>query len=159
LFYFLTFNQPIQEFRGDFMNLPLITAGLSGILLATQQLLMLNVGLYRIKLRLGVGHGNDPNLERLIRRHGNLAENAGIFLVTLALTEILLGSRVVVLGFGLVFLLARILHLLGFSSLAGSHLAHGNQAFLFCRSAGATLSAVLGILLGGYLTYTVLQSL
>ncbi|NJK62992.1 MAG: hypothetical protein HC921_10220 [Synechococcaceae cyanobacterium SM2_3_1] len=61
------------------MNLPLITAGLSGILLATQQLLMLNVGLHRIKLRLGVGYGNDPNLERLIRRHGNLAENAGIF--------------------------------------------------------------------------------
>ncbi|NJK62991.1 MAG: hypothetical protein HC921_10215 [Synechococcaceae cyanobacterium SM2_3_1] len=78
--------------------------------------------------------------------------------MTLALAEILVGSRAVIVGFGLGFLLARILHLLGFSSLAGSHLTQGNQAFLFCRSAGATLSAVLGILLGGYLTYTVFQT-
>jgi hypothetical protein len=133
------------------MEFPVITAATAGVLLIFQQLLMLSVGMYRVKVRRGVGHGEDLQLERLVRRHGNLAENAAVFLVGLGLLELATGSGPVTLGFAGVFLAARLFHALGFSSLAGSHLAEGSKLFLLLRSSGAILSALAGVALGGYL--------
>lgn len=136
------------------MEFPVITAVTAGVLLIFQQLLMLSVGLYRVKVRRGVGDGGDAQLERLVRRHGNLAENSALFLIGLGLLELATGSGPVTLGFAGAFLAARLFHALGFSSLAGSHLAEGSRLFLLLRSSGAILTALVGIAAGGYLLST-----
>jgi uncharacterized membrane protein YecN with MAPEG domain len=133
------------------MTFPIVTATAAAFLLILQQILMLSVGMRRVKLKQGVGHGADADLERLVRRHANLAENAAIFLVALALLELMTGQTMAVYAFAAVFACARIAHAIGFSSLAGSHLSDGNKAYLLLRSAGATLSALAGIALGVYL--------
>jgi len=133
------------------MTFPFITAAAAGFLLMLQQMLMLSVGMRRVKLKQGVGHGGDAHLERLVRRHGNLAENAAVFLVALALLELITGQTIAVQAFAAVFIGARLAHAIGFSSMAGSHLAAGNKIFLLMRSTGATLSALAGIALGVYL--------
>ena len=133
------------------MEFPTISAVTAGVLLMLQQLLMLNVGMYRTKVRMGTGYGNDQNLERLGRRHGNLAENAAIFIVTLALLELQLGPTTVVVSLAIAFIVARLAHAIGFSSLAGSHLGEGSKLFLFLRAGGATFTALIGLATAAYL--------
>ena len=140
------------------MEFPVISAATAGLLLAIQQLLMFNVGMYRGRVRIATGYGDDLNLERVSRRHGNLAENAAIFVVVLTLLELKTGASFVIISFAGTFILARLAHAVGFSSLAGSHLKEGNKLFLYSRTAGATITALLGPLLGGYLIYAALAS-
>ena len=72
-------------------NLPVYSAALGAFLIVLQVALMLTVGLHRTKGQF-IGLGDDPHLERKVRRHGNLAENAGLFLVVIALFELLVGQ-------------------------------------------------------------------
>lgn len=137
------------------MEFPIIAATTAGLLLIMQQALMLSVGMYRGKVKLGVGYGEDLDMQRLIRRHGNLAENAAIFIATLALLELYVGSGTVVYAFAIAFFAGRISHLLGFSSLSGSHLADGSKLFLFLRAGGAMTTAIVGLATGGYLVWQV----
>lgn len=140
------------------MTMPIISAGLAGILLILQQILMLSAGMYRGKHRIGVGHEGDPTLERLVRRHGNLAENAAIFVVALALLEILGTTGDTVLSLAGIFLAARLLHMFSFGSLAGSHggeyAKDGGRMFGLMRASGAILTALVGLATGGYLALT-----
>ena len=74
------------------------SAWLAAYLLVLQMFLMMTVGMYRTKKQQGVGfQADDLTLERLIRRHGNLAENAGIFIASITLLEIVSGSTNLVL--------------------------------------------------------------
>ncbi len=130
------------------MNLPIYAAALGAFLIVLQVVLMLSVGLHRSKGQF-LGIGDDKDLERKVRRHGNLAENSGLFLVVIALFEMLAGQTTFVLVLCIVFALARILHALGFASLAGSHgenLTGGRKAFAGMRAMGAfgTLGVALG---------------
>ncbi|WP_432201328.1 MAPEG family protein [Erythrobacter sp. W53] len=130
------------------MNLPLYTALLGAFLIVLQVILMLSVGLHRAKGQF-IGNGDDRDLERKVRRHGNLAENSGLFLVVLALLEIIAGQTSWVLGLCILFGVARLLHAVGFSSLAGSHgedLTGARKAFAGMRAMGAfgTLATALG---------------
>jgi len=134
--------------------LPLISAGLGGVLIIMSQTLMLSVGMHRTRTKRGVGYGDDVTLERKIRRHGNLIENAPMFVLVLALLEMAGGSQTAVLAFAGVFLIARICHAIGFSSLSGSHQADSFNVFLGLRAVGATTTALVGIMLGGYLLFT-----
>ncbi len=138
------------------MEYPAISAATAGSLLILQLLLMLSVGMYRTKVKMGTGYGNDQNLERLGRRHGNLAENAAIFVVTLALLELRVGPTTVVFILGATFVAARLFHAIGFSSLAGSHLGDGNFFFVLMRMLGAGLTALTGFATAGYLLLNVL---
>ena len=138
------------------MEFPAISAATAGVLLILQILLMLSVGMYRTKVKLGTGYGSDQNLERLGRRHGNLAENAAIFVVTLALLELRVGPTTAVLALASIFVAARLAHAVGFSSLAGSHLGEGNKLFVLLRSLGAGLTALTGLGTAGYLLFSVL---
>lgn len=135
------------------MEFPLITAGLTGFVIVLQQLLMLNVGMHRAKVKKGTGFGDDLNLERKARQHGNLTEISGLFLVTLALLELSGVANIIVVGFAAAFLISRILHLMGFMSLAGSHLGEGSQLFLIMRVFGAFGSAMSGLGAGGFLLF------
>lgn len=134
------------------MNLPLYTAQLGAFLIVLQVILMLTVGLHRAKGAF-VGHEGDRNLERKVRRHGNLAENSGLFLVVFALLELIVGQTTWVLSLCLLFAGARVLHAIGFSSLAGSHgedLTGGRKAFAGARAMGAmgTLLSAIGAATG-----------
>lgn len=91
-------------------------AALTGaVLIMLQTALMMTVGFRRIKYQQGIGDGGHDDLLMKIRRHGNLAENAAIFLATLTLLEMLGGLGYVVAILGGVFVAARCLHALGLS--------------------------------------------
>lgn len=136
------------------MVYPLTTAMAGAFLIILQQFLMMNTGMHRTKAKVGVGHSEDRDLERKVRRHGNLAENAALFLVILALVEGLTGGSAVVTSFAAIFVIARISHAIGFMSLSGSH-ADGSEftPFVFFRMIGAMGTGLTGIALGLYLAY------
>ena len=138
------------------MTLPLISAAIAAILIVLQQVLMITVGMHRAKVQIGVGVGDDINLERKMRRHGNLAENAGLFVATLALAEICGVSKPVVLGFGVFFVFARLSHVVGFASLAGSHVGkEGSKVFPIMRAIGAFGTFLSGVGLGLFLVFAI----
>jgi len=129
---------------------PVYSALLGGALLTLQILLMLSVGIHRSAVKKGVGVDGDMKLERLVRRHGNLAENAAIYVVVLALYELNFGQTVLALGTGSVFLAARLLHLCGFASAQGSHLVDAKgfgSKFVLMRASGALLTALSSLVL------------
>ena len=82
------------------MEIPYTAAAVGAVLLILQLVLMMSTGIHRGKTLIGVGVGDDKDLERKMRRHGNLAENAAIFVVVLALTEGIVGGGAVVVAFG-----------------------------------------------------------
>ncbi|MFN2098988.1 MAPEG family protein [Altererythrobacter sp. MF3-039] len=138
------------------MNLPIYTAALGAFLILLQVGLMLSVGLHRTKGPF-IGLDGNKELERKVRRHGNLAENSGLFLAVLAILELLVGQTAYVAGLCALFAFARIMHAIGFSSLAGSHgedLTGGRKLFAGARAMGAfgTLLTALGAA-GGIVSY------
>ncbi|MEO9468699.1 MAPEG family protein [Parasphingorhabdus sp.] len=136
------------------MVYPLTTAMAGAFLIILQQFLMMNAGSHRARAKIGVGYSEDQDLERKVRRHGNLAENGALFLVILALVEGFSGGGTTVTIFAAVFVIARISHAIGFSSLSGSH-ADGSAftPFVLFRMFGAMGTGLTGIALGLYLTY------
>lgn len=136
------------------LHAPVYSALLGGTLLILQILLMLSVGIHRTRVKKGVGVEGDVTLERLVRRHGNLAENAAIFVVVLALYELIFGQTTLALTAGCVFLVGRLLHLCGFASAQGSHLidAEGfGSKYVLMRSSGAFLTALSALVLASVL--------
>ena len=130
---------------------PTYAALLGGALLTLQVVLMLSVGMYRSAAKKGVGSDGDMKLERLVRRHGNLAENAAIFISVLALYELLFGQTLLALVTASVFFIARLLHICGFASASGSHLvdAKGSGSiFVLMRASGAGFTALASLVLG-----------
>jgi uncharacterized membrane protein YecN with MAPEG domain len=96
--------------------MPLITAAAAGVLLLLQTLFMLTAAMVRRGSRQALGDtGEHPGLTRAVRRHGNLAENAAIFLIGSALLEMMGGDRLWVEGLCGAFIFARLLHALGLS--------------------------------------------
>lgn len=92
------------------LTLPLISGYTAAFLGLLQMILMVRVGLARGDTKISLGDGGDETLLRKIRRHGNLTENAALFLVLLVLFEISGGPEMIVLGLALVFVLARLSH-------------------------------------------------
>lgn len=141
------------------LHSPLYAALLGGALLTLQILFMLSVGTYRSRAGKGAGVDGDMTLERLVRRHGNLAENAAIFVIVLALYELMFGQTLLALGTASVFFAARLLHAVGFASAAGSHLVDAKGAgskFVLMRAAGAGLTALSSLVLGVGLVISVI---
>jgi uncharacterized membrane protein YecN with MAPEG domain len=95
-------------------------------------------------------------MARLSRRHGNLAENAAIFIVTLGFLELLAGSAGAVPWLAAAFLIVRAAHIFAFSSTAGSHGGEsGGRVFALCRMLGAIGTTAVGIVTAGLLLYRV----
>lgn len=132
---------------------PLTAAAVAAILLILQQALMLTVGVSRGKVGLGVGDGGDPHMTRKIRRHGNLAENAAVFIVTLALLEMLVGGGLTMTILAAAFVVARFAHAFSFSNLAGSHGGEhrGSKIYPTARFLGASFTALTGFVAAGWL--------
>ena len=95
--------------------LPVVSAITAGVLIVGQMGLMLTVAGARFRGRQSLGDGDDPKLLQLIRRHGNYAENAAIFVASLALLEMMGAVRPFVIGLAALFIAGRLLHAIGLS--------------------------------------------
>ncbi len=100
------------------MEFPMITAYVAGILGILQFILMMAVGVARGPAGVSLGDGGNEALQRNIRRHGNLAENAPIFILLLGLLELANGNATWVFYLGVVFIVARFAHALALSGIA-----------------------------------------
>jgi uncharacterized membrane protein YecN with MAPEG domain len=100
-------------------SFPHITAATAILVAAFQMLLMLYVARGRGKYRTGLGDGGHPGLLKRIRIHGNLAENAPLFLILLALTESSGQWTALVPWFAVAFVVFRLSHALGLTISAG----------------------------------------
>jgi hypothetical protein len=67
-----------------------------------------------------LGEGTDPMLLRRIRMHGNLAENAPLFLILLALVEMTGQWSAVLPYYAAAFVIARVSHALGLAISSGA---------------------------------------
>ena len=101
--------------------------------------LMLATAQTRWRVRQALGEGADPALIRAVRRHGNFAENAAIFVVSLALLEMLGAARVFVAALAALFVLGRIFHAIG--------LSQANTVNVW-RVSGVFATVLAGVILG-----------
>ncbi len=141
------------------LHLPMISTYLGAFLLALQTVLAFRVGSHRNRTRKGVGHENDTTLERRVRRHANMAEYAPIFLIVLALFELIAGQTDVILSLAILFAISRVFHAIGFSSSAGSHLVgleDKKYFFPLTRAIGAISSMILSLALALFLAFHLL---
>lgn len=117
---------------------PFITAATAVVLAVIQMFLMLYTARGRGKYKAGLGDGGSDPLLRRIRMHGNLAENAPLFLFLLLLTEMSGQWAGLVPIFAGAFVLVRLSHAIGLSMSAGPSL------FRFVGVVG-TLICILGL--------------
>lgn len=126
------------------MEFPMTTAAVAGVLGIMQYVLMFAVGSVRGKRGLSFGDGGDADFLRKIRRHGNLAENAALFIALLALLELSGAYPMLVMIFGGLFVFARFSHALALS---------GSWSELPLRPIGALGTIVSGVGTAGMLLY------
>jgi uncharacterized protein len=129
---------------------PILSALIAGILIILQMGLMLSVVLARRRKLQSIGDGGNPELLAAIRRHGNFAENAAIFVAGFALLEILGGDRTPIMTMGAAFVVGRVSHVMGLS------MKNTLNAF---RIAGVTITVFVGVALGAGLIRTALSNL
>lgn len=94
---------------------PYVSAITAAILILMQMALMYSVVRTRWRVRQSLGDGGKQEMLLAIRRHGNLAENAAIFVAGFALLELMGASRLWIAILCSAFALARISHLAGLS--------------------------------------------
>ena len=131
------------------LQAPLYTGLFTAALMIMQMVLMGMVIKQRVTSNVLIGDGDEALLQT-IRVHGNFVENAPIFLVGLALIEVLVGSNTWVLVMGSVFLLGRVLHAVGMSITTGPSIP---------RAAGSLASLLVTVVAACYLGYAILQSM
>ncbi len=115
----------------------LVTSTTAAILALLQCVLMMSAGLGRGAASVSIGDGGNEALLVKIRRHGNLIENAPIFLILLGFLETIASGSIFVLIFASLFTIARFSHPLGLKVDAGVN------AFRFVGAFG-TLISILG---------------
>ena len=101
------------------MIYPTTTAIVAALLALLQAGLMLYTAMGRGQFSTGLGDGGHEALTRRIRMHGNLAENAALFVVLLGLTELSGVSPLLVRIAGPAFVLVRLAHAFGLSMVFG----------------------------------------
>jgi uncharacterized membrane protein YecN with MAPEG domain len=97
------------------LTLPAISAVTAGALILIQMALALAVVLARRRNRQSLGDGGNPDVLRAMRRHGNFAENAAIFVAGFTLFELIGGSRATLEITCAVFVAGRLSHAVGLS--------------------------------------------
>ena len=95
------------------MEMASVTALTAAILAVFYMFLTLRVGLYRAKVGVSLGDGEDGTLLRRMRAHGNFMEYAPLFLILLGLLESMSTGTPVLLAFAGLFILARLFHFIG----------------------------------------------
>jgi uncharacterized membrane protein YecN with MAPEG domain len=124
---------------------PYWTAAAAVFLAVLQMLLLGYTALGRGKYRVGLGDGGNPAMLKRMRMHGNLAENAPLFLILLGLVELSGQWAMYVPWIVIAFAVMRLSHMIGIGLSAGVTL------FRFLGSAG---TAVVILALAGMLAIT-----
>jgi uncharacterized membrane protein YecN with MAPEG domain len=92
-----------------------LTGLYAGLLVLLLLVLAARVTLLRIKLQVGTGHGNDPELARAIRVHGNAVEWILPMLVVFLVAELDGASRIFLHVCGVTFFASRVAHAVALS--------------------------------------------
>ena len=87
-------------------------AAIFGLLLVVLSVRTLRL---RRQLRIGIGHGDDPRMERAMRVHANFCEYVPIALLLMYLFEQSVGGNYWAHGLGICLLTGRVLHAFGVS--------------------------------------------
>ena len=90
-----------------------ITALYAGILALIFVALGINVTMHRVKLGVSLGNGGVPQMQRMVRIHGNAAEYLPIAIGLMLIYEINGGSHTLLHAAGIALVVARILHAIG----------------------------------------------
>ncbi len=102
---------------------PLIVAGFyTALLIIMNAFLQARIIRQRRSKLIGVGHGNDRDLERAMRVHANFAENAPLGAAALILLALTHASVWPVHLVGALFFAGRVAHFIGFSRASGASL-------------------------------------
>jgi uncharacterized membrane protein YecN with MAPEG domain len=124
------------------MAFPYFTAAAAAVLAVLQMLLLLYAANGRGKYKTGLGDGGNAALLTRIRMHGNLAENAPLFLILLALVETSGQWAAFVPWIAIAFVIVRVSHAIGLA------MSSGVTVFRFVGAAGTVaLILTLAILL------------
>ncbi len=94
----------------------------TGLLILMAIVLQVRVIRHRRSKKIGIGDGQDRDLTRAIRVHGNYVENVPFVLAGLVMLALIGAPASVIHGVGLLMLLGRIAHAIGLSQSAGSSL-------------------------------------
>jgi uncharacterized membrane protein YecN with MAPEG domain len=97
------------------LPIPVVSALTAGVLILLQLILMLLVALTRRRNRISLGDGGNEDLQRVSRRHGNLAENAALFIAGFTLFELIGGPRQSLIILCSIFVAGRLAHAIGLS--------------------------------------------
>ena len=112
------------------MPMPQITALYAAILGLLAMALALRVVQGRWTRRIGLGDGGDADMTRRIRVHANYIENVPLALLLLLLLELTNVAATWLHVFGIVLVLARVLHAFGLSRNAGTSFGRLSGTFL-----------------------------
>lgn len=126
------------------MQFPVISALTAGVLIVLQTLLSALISGQRRKTHIAIGDGGDEALQRATRRHGNLAEQAGLFIAGFTLLELSGQAPNLLAVLCTAYVLARISHAIGMSQTVTTNPG---------RMIGAIGSLVVGFVLGGTLVW------
>jgi hypothetical protein len=132
------------------MTFPVVAALTGGLLIMLQSALMVWAGFGRVKHQVALGTGGVEQVEMRVRAHGNLAENAAIFVIALALLELSNMNQTVVLVPAVAFVVARVLHAIGVGVIPPS----ANKP----RVLGATTTGFVGLATGALLVWQVVSA-
>ena len=121
---------------------PYVSAFTAGILIVMQMALLYAVTVVRRRDRQSLGDGGHHDLLLAVRRHGNLAENAGLFVAGLALLELVGGGGIGHVILCAAFVLGRISHAIGLSM---------KNTVNPLRIGGTAVTVFVGLALGGRL--------
>ena len=92
------------------LTITLITAGMLGVVYA---FLAATVIRSRIKNRVSLGDGGNPQLLARIRAHGNFGEYVPFILILMGLIELAGGNRTVLMWSGIALVVLRVLQAIG----------------------------------------------
>ena len=95
-----------------------IYAALLGLLLVGLSVYVIH---WRRTLAVGLGEGEDKNLQLAIRAHGNFIEYVPLALIIIALAELGGASPLAIHGLGASLVMARIAHAIGMARSSGSN--------------------------------------
>lgn len=105
--------------------------------------LSIRVGQARMRYKINLGDGGNPDMLKAIRTQANYVEYAPFALVGLILLATLGAGAVVVHAFGAIFLFARVAHLLGL----------GMGVWPQGRGVGATTTVLVLLAMAGFLIF------
>ena len=132
----------------DTLHMPMISALCAGLLIIMHTVLLILVIKKRAEHKQNIGDGGHADLELAVRRHGNLTENAPLFIIDLALLEMASGAALSVTILGYAFVIGRIIHAIGLSKNGEPNAA---------RFIGATTTMLCNFGVGGFLCYLTLM--